>query len=48
MFYYLSEYTQWFSPLRVFQYVTFRAVCAALTALLMVDIDEVEYVPPAW
>jgi phospho-N-acetylmuramoyl-pentapeptide-transferase len=35
MFYYLSEYTQWFSPLRVFQYVTFRAVFAALTALLM-------------
>ena len=35
MFYYLSEYTQWFSPLRVFQYTTFRAVCAALTALLM-------------
>ena len=35
MFYYLSEYTQWFSPLRVFHYVTFRAVFAALTALLM-------------
>jgi phospho-N-acetylmuramoyl-pentapeptide-transferase len=35
MFYYLSEYTGWFSPLRVFQYVTFRAVLAALTALLM-------------
>ncbi len=35
MFYYLSEYTDWFSPLRVFQYTTFRAVCAALTALVM-------------
>ena len=35
MFYYLSEYTGWFSPLRVFQYTTFRAVCAALTALVM-------------
>ena len=35
MFYYLSEYTEWFSPLRVFQYTTFRAVFAALTALLM-------------
>jgi len=35
MFYYLSEYTDWFSPLRVFQYVSFRAVFAALTALLM-------------
>ena len=35
MFYYLSEYTRWFSPLRVFQYVSFRAVFAALTALLM-------------
>jgi len=35
MFYYLSEYTQLFSPLRVFQYTSFRAVGAALTALLM-------------
>ena len=35
MFYYLSEYTDLFSPLRVFQYTSFRAVCAALTALLM-------------
>ena len=35
MFYYLSEYTDLFSPLRVFQYTTFRAVCAALTALVM-------------
>ncbi len=35
MFYYLSECTQWFSPLRVFQYTTFRAVFAAITALLI-------------
>jgi phospho-N-acetylmuramoyl-pentapeptide-transferase len=35
MFYYLSELTDWFSPLRVFQYVTFRAAGAALTALLI-------------
>ncbi|HUJ12026.1 MAG TPA: phospho-N-acetylmuramoyl-pentapeptide-transferase [Verrucomicrobiae bacterium] len=35
MFYYLSEYTEWFSPLRVFQYTTFRAVFAAITALLI-------------
>lgn len=33
--YYLSEWTAWFSPLRVFQYTTFRAVGAALTALLI-------------
>ncbi len=35
MLYYLSQLTEWFSPLRVFQYVTFRAVGAALTALLI-------------
>ena len=35
MFYYLSEWTAVFSPLRVFQYTTFRAVLAALTALLI-------------
>ncbi len=35
MFYYLSEWTAWFSPLRVFQYTTFRAVFAAVTALLI-------------
>ena len=35
MFYYLSQYTELFSPLRVFQYTTFRAVFAALTALLI-------------
>jgi phospho-N-acetylmuramoyl-pentapeptide-transferase len=35
MFYYLSGWTGWFSPLRVFQYTTFRAVFAAITALLI-------------
>jgi phospho-N-acetylmuramoyl-pentapeptide-transferase len=35
MFYYLSEWTEFFSPLRVFQYTTFRAVFAALTSLLI-------------
>ncbi len=35
MFYYLSDYTELFSPLRVFQYTTFRAVFAAITALLI-------------
>src|SRR5882724_401496 len=35
MFYYLSEYTDLFSPLRVFQYTTFRAVFAAITAMLI-------------
>ena len=33
MFYYLSEYTEVLSPLRVFQYTTFRAVFAAITAM---------------
>ncbi len=35
MFYYLSQFTDWFSPVRVFQYTTFRAIFAALTALLI-------------
>lgn len=35
MLYYLSELTDWFSPLRVFQYTTFRAVGAAITSLLI-------------
>ena len=35
MFYYLSEWTALYSPLRVFQYTTFRAVMAAVTALLI-------------
>jgi len=35
MFYYLSEWTALWSPLRVFQYTTFRAVMAAITALLI-------------
>jgi phospho-N-acetylmuramoyl-pentapeptide-transferase len=35
MFYYLSQWTELWSPLRVFQYTTFRAVFAAITALLI-------------
>jgi phospho-N-acetylmuramoyl-pentapeptide-transferase len=35
MFFYVSELVEWFSPLRVFQYTTFRAVGAAITALLI-------------
>ncbi len=35
MFYYVSHLTEWWSPLRVFQYSTFRAVGAAITALLI-------------
>jgi len=35
MFYYLSEWTALWSPLRVFQYTTFRAVMAAATALVI-------------
>jgi phospho-N-acetylmuramoyl-pentapeptide-transferase len=35
MLYYLSQMTGWMSELRVFQYVTFRAIGAALTALLI-------------
>ncbi len=35
MFYYLSELTELWSPLRVFQYTTFRAVLAAITSLLI-------------
>jgi phospho-N-acetylmuramoyl-pentapeptide-transferase len=35
MFYYLSQWTDLWSPLRVFQYTTFRAVMAAVTALLI-------------
>jgi phospho-N-acetylmuramoyl-pentapeptide-transferase len=35
MFYYLSQWQDVFSPLRVFQYTTFRAAFAALTALLI-------------
>ncbi len=35
MFYYVSHLTEWWSPLRVFQYTTFRAVGAAITALLI-------------
>lgn len=32
MLYYLHLLTEWYSPLRVFQYITFRAICAAATA----------------
>jgi phospho-N-acetylmuramoyl-pentapeptide-transferase len=35
MLYYLSELSNWFGPLNVFQYVTFRALAAAGTALLL-------------
>ena len=35
MFYYVSEFMAWWSPLRVFQYTTFRAIGAAITALLI-------------
>ena len=32
MLYYLSLLTDWFGPLNVFQYVTFRTVGAAMTS----------------
>ncbi len=35
MIYYLHMLTDWFSPLRVFQYITFRAICAAATAFIL-------------
>ncbi len=35
MFYYLHSLTDWFSPLRVFQYITFRAICAAATSFVI-------------
>jgi phospho-N-acetylmuramoyl-pentapeptide-transferase len=35
MLYHLSEWTDWYSPLRVFQYVTFRALGAAGTAFVL-------------
>lgn len=35
MFYYLSELRDWYSPLRMFQYITVRTVCAAGMAFLM-------------
>lgn len=34
MFYYLTELSDIFGPFRLFQYVTFRAGCAALTAMM--------------
>ncbi len=35
MFYYLIELQEWFSPLRIFQYITFRAFAAAGTAFIV-------------
>ncbi len=35
MLYYLSEWTEWFSPLRVFRYITFRALMGAGTAFIL-------------
>ncbi|HPF99319.1 MAG TPA: phospho-N-acetylmuramoyl-pentapeptide-transferase [Kiritimatiellia bacterium] len=35
MFYYLSYLTDWFSPLRVFRYITFRALAGAATAFFI-------------
>jgi len=35
MLYYLHTLTEWFSPLRVFRYITFRAVAGAGTAFLL-------------
>lgn len=35
MFYYLSQWTEWFSPLRIFRYITFRALCGAGTAFVI-------------
>lgn len=35
MFYYLSDYTDVFSPLRIFRYITFRALMGAATAFTL-------------
>lgn len=35
MFYYLSYLTEWFSPLRIFRYITFRALAGAATAFFI-------------
>jgi phospho-N-acetylmuramoyl-pentapeptide-transferase len=35
MLYYLHELKDWFTPLRIFQYVTFRALCGAGTAFFL-------------
>ncbi|HMO03454.1 MAG TPA: phospho-N-acetylmuramoyl-pentapeptide-transferase [Kiritimatiellia bacterium] len=35
MLYYLHELTEFFPPLRIFRYITFRALCAAGTAFLL-------------
>ena len=38
MFYYLSEFSSYFGPLRLFEYITFRAGCAATMAFLIVAV----------
>jgi phospho-N-acetylmuramoyl-pentapeptide-transferase len=35
MLYYLHELIEWYSPLRVFRYITFRAFCGAATAFII-------------
>ncbi len=35
MLYYLHQLTEWYSPLRIFQYITFRAFAAAGTAFIL-------------
>src|SRR5476649_2185432 len=35
MFYFLSHFSTWWGPLNVFRYETFRAMAAALTALML-------------
>ena len=35
MLYYLSDYTDVFSPLRIFRYITFRALMGAATAFTL-------------
>ena len=35
MFYYLHNFSEWFGPLRIFEYITFRAAGAFFTAFLL-------------
>jgi len=35
MIYYLHLLEEWYSPFRIFNYITFRCVCAAITALIL-------------
>lgn len=35
MLYYLHQLTEWYSPLRIFQYITVRAFAAAGTAFVL-------------